>query len=208
MPVSRTRGPVNRVRLTGKTGVALTFDDGARSFYSRALPILEEYQLSAHLFVTTGFAGKSNSWPGQSKSVDNFPLLDWQQIEYCADKGIHIECHTVNHPDLRGLSPSQIVVECEQADAAIECVVGRRPRFMAYPYGYFDNEVQDAIAGRYRGCVTTQLGFHSPNCDPMSLPRLDSYYFKNPLSIQHLFTPSVRVYVKARSMLRTLRGSQ
>ena len=37
-----------------KNGIALTFDDGMMSVYENALPILQEYQAPAHIFLTTG----------------------------------------------------------------------------------------------------------------------------------------------------------
>lgn len=44
--------------------VALTFDDGHQDFYTNAWPLLKEYQLSASLYVTTGFVDNSCwLWP-------------------------------------------------------------------------------------------------------------------------------------------------
>ena len=43
--------------------VAITFDDGYRSFYDLALPVLAEYELASTVFVTTGHMhDKSSMW--------------------------------------------------------------------------------------------------------------------------------------------------
>ena len=45
--------------------IAITFDDGMRSVYTAALPVLREHAASAHLFLTTGVIEGNNAWPGQ-----------------------------------------------------------------------------------------------------------------------------------------------
>src|SRR5258707_8203499 len=53
------------LRPQTKTGVALTFDDGMRSVFTEALPILGNHSAPAHLFLTTGGVGMTNRWPSQ-----------------------------------------------------------------------------------------------------------------------------------------------
>lgn len=42
--------------------VCITFDDGYRSTHDLALPILNEFNLPATVFVTTGYLGEGNMW--------------------------------------------------------------------------------------------------------------------------------------------------
>ena len=42
--------------------VCITFDDGYRSVYDLALPVLREYGLPATVFVTSGYIGSGNMW--------------------------------------------------------------------------------------------------------------------------------------------------
>ena len=44
-----------------KQGVAITFDDGMRSVYKDALPILKEYNAPAHVFIATAAIKNSDS---------------------------------------------------------------------------------------------------------------------------------------------------
>ena len=106
-------------------GVAITFDDGMRSVFISALPILRDYDVPAHLYLTTAVVGKINQWPGQAGTSPEFDMLNWDQIGQLHDAGVYIESHTHSHPDLRTLQNNEIDQECERADALIEHRVGR-----------------------------------------------------------------------------------
>ena len=49
----------------GANGVAITFDDGFRSVYEHAAPLLGELGFPATVFVVSGHAGGQNNWPSQ-----------------------------------------------------------------------------------------------------------------------------------------------
>jgi peptidoglycan/xylan/chitin deacetylase (PgdA/CDA1 family) len=192
---------------TGK-GVALTFDDGMRSVYQAALPVLREYGVPAHVFVTTGVIEQGHPWPRQPASIPSFDMLDWQQLEALQAAGVAIESHTHTHPDMRTLSDQQMEEECAAADDIIERRLGRRPQYFAYPFGYHNSLARAVAARRYRGAVTTELRSLGFQEDSAALPRLDSYYFQTEKRIRGLDSTATRVYLGVRSLLRTLRGSQ
>ncbi len=189
-------------------GFALTFDDGVASVFTQALPILKDYRVPAHLFLTTGSLGGNNRWPGQPGNAPIFEMLDWDQVEACHAGGLCVEAHTVTHPDLRHLTDTAIEAECAGADEVIKSRLGRQPAYFAYPYGYSDARVRQLAAARYRGCVTTTLRPLRSIEDPAALPRIDAYYLRSPRVYQSMTTTSTRAYFAVRSILRTLRGTQ
>ena len=189
-------------------GVALTFDDGMRSVYTHALPVLADHGAPAHLFLTTGVVGGDNRWPGLPRGTPRFEMLDWGQVEACHAAGVRIESHTVNHPDLRTLDPEQAAAEFAGADEVIERRLGRRPRYLAYPYGFSNARVRRQAAARYRGCATTYMRTLRGTEDPGALPRLDTYYLRSRRWHERLAAPSTRLYIGARSVLRSVRGTQ
>lgn len=191
-----------------RRGVALTFDDGMASVFSQALPVLKEHGACAHLFLTTSSVGRDNRWRGQSRNAPEFEMLDWGQIEACQAGGMHIENHTATHPDLLNLSEEAIEAECTAADEIIESRLGRRPAYFAYPYGRTDSRVARITEKRYRGCVTTILRPLGGAEDRAALPRIDSYYLRSPWLYRRLDAVTTRAYFRARSLLRSLRGSQ
>jgi peptidoglycan/xylan/chitin deacetylase (PgdA/CDA1 family) len=190
------------------SGVVITFDDGMQSLRDSALPVLRDLGLPAHLFLTTGVVGGDNYWPTQPASAPRMQMLTWDDIEHCQQAGMRVESHTHMHPDLRSLSSSQIEAECEAADREIVAHTGRAPKHFAYPYGYFDDSVAQAVRGRYKFAVTTQMAFlEDEGHDAAKLPRLDTYYFKDQLVRSNPFGRVSRSYLTARRILRSIRES-
>lgn len=188
-------------------GVSLTFDDGIESVAQEALPVLRDYRLPAHLFLPTDHVGRDNRWPGQPADAPVFPLMSWRDVENCHAGGIRIESHSASHADLRTLPIEATETDCARADATIERHVGRAPRYLAYPYGYFNTAIAARSCRRYAGCVTTELRYLGPRDLPGSLPRLDSYYLTNQWT-DSLASLPVRGYLEMRSWLRLLRSKR
>lgn len=186
-------------------GVTLTFDDGMRSVHEQVLPVLREHGLPAHLFLATGYVGKDIGWPLRGGSAPRFDMLSWSEIDDCVAGGIHIECHTRSHPDLRKLPATAIVDECRGADDEIERRTGRRPTLFAFPFGLFDDAVRAALAGRYLACFTTRLGYVPRAVDLSQVPRLDTYYLQSSRWYGALFSALTRGYVGVRAGIRAAR---
>jgi peptidoglycan/xylan/chitin deacetylase (PgdA/CDA1 family) len=65
--------------------VCLTFDDGHKSLYDTAFPLLRKYNFTATAFITPAFIGNPN-W------------AKWQEIEEISKSGIiEIQSHTLEH---------------------------------------------------------------------------------------------------------------
>ncbi len=188
------------------SGIALTFDDGMRSVYENALPILKEHTVPAHVFLTSSVVGKTNEWPGNPPIAPKYPMMDWDQIEACHRAGIHIDAHTSNHPDLRRLDKGGLRQECELSDQLIEERLGRRPKYFAYPYGLSDAKVRTYMRGRYAASFTTELRNLSQDDDKAALPRLDSYFLQSPLTYRRLGAKSTQIYLRLRNLIRIFRG--
>ena len=189
-----------------RRGVALSFDDGMRSVFTHGLPILRDHAAPAHLFLATGAVGGHNRWATQPAHAPCFDMLNWDEIEELQQAGVRMESHTHSHPDLRDLDARSIATECSEADRIIEARLGRRPRYFAYPYGYYSARALDYARGHYRASVTTELREIKGNEDPGALPRLDSYYLRAPWVFRRLDAALPRAYLALRGALRRLRG--
>ena len=187
-------------------GVALTFDDGIATVFSAAMPILARRQVPAHVFVITRQVGGDNRWDGQPANATPFKLMDWDQLEKTQASGFRIEAHTASHPDLRSLPDFDIEAEMEEADAAIEARLGRRPRYFAYPYGHHNERVRAVARKRYAASVTTKLNYvgETPQLD--AVPRLDSHYLRSPNFVRTLPSGRAHAYIALRRAARLLRG--
>ncbi|HEX8010440.1 MAG TPA: polysaccharide deacetylase family protein [Casimicrobiaceae bacterium] len=180
-------------------GVAFTFDDGMRSVFAAAVPVLRDHGAPAHLFLATG------SVAGTTGRV---AMLDWAEIEQLHRAGVRIESHTHRHRDCRTLSDAEIDDECATADALIERHVGRRPRYFAYPFGRHDRRVRARIGRRYAAAFTTALAPLASDSERSRLPRLDAHYLRSPLWYARLDAPATRGYLLLRRALRLARGSE
>lgn len=196
------------LRPETERGVALTFDDGMRSVFTAALPVLRAHAAPAHLFLTTGAVGGTNRWPGQPATAPTFEMLRWTEVEALHREGIRIEAHTATHPDLRRLPDAALAEDCARAETAIARRLGRPPRYFAYPYGHNDARVRALVGPRYAACLTTEMrplrGGGAE--DPAALPRLDSHYLRPVWLLRDPAGAPARAYLGLRAALRRLRG--
>jgi peptidoglycan/xylan/chitin deacetylase (PgdA/CDA1 family) len=194
------------LRPETQCGVALTFDDGIRTVFTEALPILRSHSATAHLFLTTGFVGMSKRWPSQARSTPVFKMLRWSEIEALQGMGMRIEAHTASHPDLRQLSDAAVRAECKSADEIIVSRLGVRPRYFAYPYGRCNARVRAFARSRYAGSFTTDLRMLRHEEDSAELPRLDAFYLRHRLIFDDLRDLHTCAYLAFRRALRKLRS--
>lgn len=191
-----------------RRGIALTFDDGMRSLYTHALPVLREHGVPSHLFLATGSVGGDNQWAAQPAGIPRFEMLAWNEIEALHAAGMRMESHTHTHPDLRSVPTETMDAECAHADDLIERRLGRRPAYFAYPYGRHDARTRERARARYRGSVTVALRELRGGEDPAALPRIDTYYLRSEWTYRRLEDFGPRAYLALRGVLRRLRGSE
>jgi hypothetical protein len=77
----------------------------------------------------------------------------------------------------------------------------------AYPYGALSDATRDVVAREFRYGVTTRLAVLGPHDDPARLPRLDSYYFRAPGSLETWGTTRFRVRMNVIAGARSVRRS-
>lgn len=138
--------------------VVLSFDDGLRSQYVGALPLLRE-----------------RGWPG----VLNLKLESLEQGELSAAMvremlaaGWELGSHTLTHPDLAELSGGALEAEVADSRERLAERFGVPVDFFCYPGGSYDDEVLAAVkAAGYAGATTTREGLADPET-PYELARI------------------------------------
>lgn len=106
-----------------KNSIVLTFDDGYRDNFEYAHPIIQKYNLTAHLMLATGLAGGAD-------------YLSWDQIQQMAGSGRwQITNHTWSHYSLGKGNDEKIRYEVQTAQQQIQNNTGQVTDIFTYPYG-------------------------------------------------------------------------
>jgi peptidoglycan/xylan/chitin deacetylase (PgdA/CDA1 family) len=160
-------------RTSPERVVAITMDDGTKDNYEVAVPVLRRFGFTATVFVVTEHVGKISDWSVE----DGLPprkLMGWEELRGLAETGFEIGSHSRSHVDLSRLSDSQLTREVEDSKKEIEYRIGRPVLSFAYPYGFFDARVKEAVAeAGYQAACTTDSGFNGREEDPHALRRLE-----------------------------------
>jgi peptidoglycan/xylan/chitin deacetylase (PgdA/CDA1 family) len=140
--------------------IILTFDDGYRDCVERVLPALCEHGFGATFFVLM------DRWHGSE-------WLDPAGIRQLQDAGMELGAHTRTHVDLTTVGPGEAREEIVRSREELRELSGAAVTSFAYPYGAFDDRVVAEVArAGFETAFTTQAGFVTSSCAPLTLPRL------------------------------------
>ena len=122
---------------------AITFDDGYADFVSHTLPVLQQRNLTATMYLTSGWLD------GGTTEISTRPddkFLDWSQVPNLVEAGIEVGAHSHTHPQMDTLDNAEAVYELMRSKALIEDAVGSGIRSFAYPHGYSSPKVRQLTA--------------------------------------------------------------
>lgn len=185
--------------------VAITFDDGYKTVYQTAFPLLQELGFAATIFLVTGYCNEKNTWPAYTVRTPVLELLSWSEIYAMAEKSFDFGSHSATHADLSRLSERQILEEIEKSKDEIQRRLGKDPSFFAYPYGICTEEIKSIVRKHFRAACSTDLNYVETNSDIYGLPRIDMYYFSKNNWLRWLDTPVLARYIRFRRRLRLLK---
>jgi peptidoglycan/xylan/chitin deacetylase (PgdA/CDA1 family) len=150
----------------------ITFDDGWKSQYDVAWPILKQYGYPHTMFIYTEGVRGGHYGGGEA--------ISWEQLAEMRDAGVDIQAHSETHPDLRKpydkiakkrLSPPEyeqwLENEIGRSKRTLEEKLGIRVNCFAVPYGNINDRVR-AVAQKegYEGVFTVygqRLVYNAPN---------------------------------------------
>ncbi len=157
--------------LPDKT-VIITFDDGYRSVYENAYPLLQRYGFPFAVFINT-----------QPHDAENPNFMSWAQMKEMSAQGVIFANHSVSHPHLIRRLPNEtqeawetrVWGEISSAERTIQKRLKQHHRLFAYPFGEYGADLKQLLReagylgfGQHSGPVPSTS---SPMSDPQALPR-------------------------------------
>jgi peptidoglycan/xylan/chitin deacetylase (PgdA/CDA1 family) len=186
-----------------RRAVAVTFDDGYRSVFERALPVLSELEMKGTVFVPTGLTGVEQpmSWKGieqwlETPFRDELTPLSWDQVRALRAAGWEIGSHTVTHARLPELGHAAVVRELAESQEKCAAELGVPCRTLAYPYGAQDSRVR--AAAREAG-YHAAAGVRPGRFDPFCWPRIGAYPHDVPWRFRLKVSPTLRKFRATRA---------
>lgn len=113
--------------------VALTIDDGYKSFYTHAYPLFKKYNYPFTLFVYA---------KATEKRYGDF--MTWKEIKEVSELG-EIALHSYSHPHLTKLSQEKVFEDTNLSKTLFEKRLGFSPTGYSYPYGEFNENVKKTV---------------------------------------------------------------
>lgn len=182
--------------------VLITFDDAFLDFHETAHPILKSHGFSSVVFAPTACLGGAENWAGANSPPR--PLMSWDQVKALADQGVEFGSHTLSHADLTAAAPDVRRREIDDSAVELEARLGRPTRSFAAPYGRVNPAALTDMRARYAVAFGTRFDRVSRSDDPIDLPRIEMFYFRNTRRWR-AFLKGRTGYFHARRVLRTVR---
>lgn len=150
-------------------GVLVSFDDGCRSIYEKALPVLRSYGARGTVFVTTD----PSSWVFHIEPHRD-PRLSDGEIRDLLAHGFDLGSHGVSHRPLSTLQEGEIRFELEQSRRDLEEISERPVTSLAIPGNWYDRRVcRIAREVGYEAVWCSDAGSIRRGVNLQRLPRLN-----------------------------------
>ena len=136
--------------------ILLTIDDGFKSFYDNAWPILKVQGIPFILFINTREVGTNG-------------YMNWAQIkEIAKEKFVHIGNHSFSHEYLVDQKNEKIILDINRAISDFKNNLGYNSPFFSYPFGEYSNNFKNIIKkfgfkyafGQHSGVVDDTKDFY------------------------------------------------
>jgi len=163
IPLSKMLSQLRKGEILLDNTIAITFDDGYKNNYTTAAPILEKYNFPYTIFVNPKMIDEKKSY-----------VMTWQQIRKLTKKGATIANHSAEHLYLHHQLENEALAQWQnrikqdliQSEERIAQETGHNYKYLAYPYGEFNHELQNIIKelgfigiGQHSGAVGINSDF-------------------------------------------------
>ncbi|CAN5623604.1 hypothetical protein BH18THE1_BH18THE1_04330 [soil metagenome] len=149
--------------VTNNKVVIINFDDGRKTQFTYAKPILDKYGFKATFYIVCNY-------------VDNKKgFITWEEIETLNKEGHEIGSHTMNHVHLSNLSKKDIEYEVGQSKKCLDNH-GIKATSFAYPFndGFNDKKVFKIVSKYYDLARIGNNPITYLHCDGLKDPSIEN----------------------------------
>jgi len=158
--------------------VVLCIDDSYKSFYENGLPLFQEYSYPFVLFVYIEATEKKYSH-----------FMNWEQIRD-ADKYGEVGLHSYGHKHMVSMTQEEVKKDTDKGLALFEKNLGYSPKYYAYPFGEFNDNLKKTISAYGFDLVLNQnvgaVSHKSPRNDLDRIALTGDVNLKHKLRIKYL----------------------
>lgn len=165
----------NNTKLPYKA-VVLSFDDGWKTQYKYAVPILKKYKFTATFFIITDYIDHNYK-----------AYMSWDDLKDLVENNFDIESHTKTHPILIKLDAKHLADELVGSKKKLEDKLGIKVTALAFP-GYMQNKtVRDVVKNAgYHSARAGWASFKNSNDHIYELKSQEAVNNPNPFSAKRL----------------------
>lgn len=173
--------------------VVITFDDGYRSNYEYAFPVLKQYDFPATIFMIVSRIGREEG---------EIPKLTWEQMLEMQGQGIRFQSHSydghfqipVNRKGTEkpvlaaeiydektgtkeepGQREQRVYDDLKSSKELLEREIGETVEYFAAPYGWYDDiTIRAAREAGFKYIFTIKPGANGSTTDPTRLFRVNA----------------------------------
>jgi peptidoglycan/xylan/chitin deacetylase (PgdA/CDA1 family) len=146
--------------------ICITFDDGYSDVLSVAAPILSNFKIPFHVFIS----------PEKSEINDQRYLSKPEIKEVYSVDTATVGAHGYSHTSLTSISSELANTELARSKSALEEILSSPVDSMSYPYGH-TNEHITQLAGQvgFKYAACSKWGFAPEGCHPLMQSRIDMW---------------------------------
>ncbi len=106
--------------------VIVSFDDGFRSVYENAAPIMQKYAIKGNVYLPTAYIGSDEKF------------MTWDMVRSLQESGFEMQAHTHSHVDIRTLTEESMREEVEKSQEIFSKESKITPNVICLPFGAYD----------------------------------------------------------------------
>ena len=109
--------------------VIVSFDDGLKTVFDNAYPIMKKYAIKGNVYLPTAYIGNDGHF------------MDWDMVKSLCDSGLfEMQAHTHNHTDIRAYSDEDMINEINTSSGILSRELGFEPTAFCIPFGMYDRK--------------------------------------------------------------------